>query len=413
MLADIEELAAIGEGGPGVTRLAYSRGERDAHDWFAAWMIDLGCAVDTDPAGNTVATRPGRTPGPAVGTGSHLDSVYQGGRFDGIAGAVAAVEVARLLHEAGMVTERPLRFVAFAAEEGARFGRPCLGSRLAAGLCPRAELDQCRDRDGVSVAEAMRGVGLDPDQAAGSGWAPTEWTAFVELHVEQGAVLEVAGLDVGVVDAVSGSTRLELILTGRASHTGATPMPGRSDALAAAAEAVLVAERTALDVRYRGTRATVGRLTVAPGSITTIPGEVVLSLDVRDVDADRQRRAAAEIVRAVHAACLRRGVGLAARLLADTSPVVLPAWVRAEVTATAAEHGMRYRVLASGAGHDAQLVNTVTPAAMIFVPSAGGLSHVPEEWTEPAALARGTDLLLATLLRLDAAAPSTLRGDRP
>lgn len=400
----VEALAALSEGGAGVTRLAYTRLERRAHELFAEWMQDAGCAVRTDPAGNTIATRPGRSDGPAVGTGSHLDSVYGGGRFDGIAGTAAAVEVARMLYEAGAETELPLRFVAFAAEEGARFGQACCGSKLAAGLSTRAELDERRDRDGISLAEAMAVVGLDPDLAASAPWRPADWSAFVELHVEQGSVLESSGIDVGVVDLISGSTRLELVVDGRASHTGGTPMRGRADALAAAAEAVLAAERLALDARHRGARATVGRLHVEPGSITTIPGTVTFSLDVRDVDADRQRRAVAEIMGRVRAICLRRGVGLSARLLADTSAVVLPDWVRAEVTDAADEIGVRYRVLTSGASHDAQMINRVTPAGMIFVPSRAGLSHVPQEWTDPAKLAVGTTLLFTSLRRLDARA---------
>ena len=400
----LQSLAAISEPGHGVTRLAYSTLERRAHTRFAEWMVEAGCEVTVDPAGNTIATRPGRAAGPAVGSGSHLDSVYNGGRFDGIAGSMAAVEAARLLHEARVETELPLRFVAFAGEEGARFGQACCGSKLAAGLSSRAELDARRDREGVSLAEAMTAVGLDPDLAARTPWRPEEWSAFVELHVEQGSVLEESKLDVGVVDLISGSTRIELTVSGQASHTGGTPMRARADALAAASEAVLVAEQLALDARHRGTRATVGRMEVEPGSITTIPGRVTFSLDVRDVDADRQRSSAAEIVARMRAACLRRGTRLEARLLADTSAVVLPDWVRGEVTAAAAERGVPYRVLTSGASHDAQMVNRLVPTAMIFVPSRRGLSHVPEEWTEPAQLAVGTDLLLAALLRLDARA---------
>ena len=404
MWSTLQTMAALSEPGPGVTRLAYSTLERRAHTRFAEWMAEAGCEVSVDPAGNTVATRPGLAAGPAVGTGSHLDSVRHGGRFDGIAGTMAAVEVARLLDEAGVQTELPLRFVAFAGEEGARFGQACCGSKLAAGLSSRAELDERRDEDGVSLAEAMTAVGLDPDQAARTPWDARDWSAFVELHVEQGSVLEGARLDVGVVDLISGSTRIELTVTGQASHTGGTPMRGRADALAAAAEAVLLAERLALDPRHRGTRATVGRLSVEPGSITTIPGRVTFSVDVRDVDADRQRQSAAEIVARVRAACLRRGTRLEARLLADTSAVVLPDWVRGEVTTAATERGVAYRVLTSGASHDAQMINRLVPTAMIFVPSRAGLSHVPEEWTEPAQLAIGTDLLLAAMLRLDARA---------
>jgi allantoate deiminase len=403
----LQAMSELTEPGPGVTRLAYSALERRAHTRFAEWMAEAGCDVTVDPAGNTIATRPGRTGGPAVGTGSHLDSVYNGGRFDGIAGSMAAVEVARLLHESQVETELPLRFVAFAGEEGARFGQACCGSKLAAGLSSRAELDERRDRDGVSLAEAMVAVGLDPDLASRSSWDPAEWSAFVELHVEQGAVLEDARVDLGVVDLISGSTRLELTITGQASHTGGTPMRRRADALAASAEAVLIAEQVALDPRHRGTRATVGRMSVEPGSITTIPGRVTFSLDIRDVDADRQRRSAAEIVARIRSTCLRRGARLDARLLADTSAVVLPDWVRSEITEAARERGVPYRVLTSGASHDAQMVNRLVPTGMIFVPSRQGLSHVPEEWTDPAQIAVGTDLLLATMLRLDARAATT------
>lgn len=397
----LDRFAAMSLTDVGVTRLAYTSLERDAHAVFAEAMAALGCQVTTDPAGNTVATRAGRHPGPAVATGSHLDSVYLGGRFDGIAGVVAAMEVARLLETDHVETHHPLRFVAFAGEEGARFGQACIGSKLAAGLSSLEELQRRRDTDGVSIAEAMEKVGFDPSEAATSRWAPSEWAAFIELHVEQGNVLERTGSDVAIVDLISGSTRLEFAIDGRASHTGGTPMEGRADALVAAAEGVLIAESLALDARHRGARATVGRLDVHPGSITTIPGRVKFSLDVRDVDADRQRKTAAEIVRRLHATCQRRGVRLTVGLLADTSPVVLPTWVRGVIAAAAGQAGFSYRVLTSGASHDAQMINRIVPSGMIFVPSRTGLSHVPEEWTSPRDLAIGVDLLRRTMILLD------------
>ncbi len=402
--ARLEELAALTERGQApVTRLAYTPLERQAHDLFAEWMREVGCAVHTDPAGNTIAERPGTMNGaPALGTGSHLDTVYGGGRFDGMAGVVAAAEVARLLADQDLTTTHPMRFVAFAAEEGARFGQACIGSKLAAGLSSLEELQQRSDRDAVSISEAMQTVGLDPGEAAQRSWRAGEWAAFLELHIEQGSVLETDDVSIGVVDLISGSTRLELRLMGRASHTGGTPMRGRSDALAAAAEAVLIAEDIALDSRHHGTRATVGRLEVEPGSITTIPGIAKLSIDVRDIDADRQRLSAAEIVRRVQAACDRRRVRLDVRLLADTSPVVLPVWVRQAITETAQQQGVTYRVLTSGASHDSQMINRVTPTGMIFVPSKSGLSHVPEEWTSAIDLATGVHVLLSAMLTLDA-----------
>ncbi|MQA82807.1 MAG: hydantoinase/carbamoylase family amidase [Streptosporangiales bacterium] len=400
--ARIDELARLTEPGAGVSRLAYTRLEREAHGLFAGWMRDAGCTVGVDAAGNTIATRPGRrADAPAIGTGSHLDSVYHGGRFDGIVGVVGAVEVARTLHENDVRTEHPLRFVVFAGEEGARFGQACIGSKLAAGLSSVGELRERVDRDGVSIADAMREVDVDPVRAADEPWAAREWAAFLELHIEQGSVLEREQIAVGVVDLISGSTRLELTLEGRPSHTGGTPMAGRSDALAAGAEAVLIAEELALDPRHRGTRATVGRLEVSPGSLTTIPGHVQLSVDVRDIDADRQRATAAEIVRRVRAVCDRRRVRLDVRLLADTSPVVLPVWVRQVVTETARRLGVTYRVLTSGASHDAQMVDRVTPTGMVFVPSRGGLSHVPDEWTSPVEIATGISVLGESMLALD------------
>lgn len=385
-----------------ITRLAYTSMEREAHARFADHMLQCGLSVVTDPAGNTIAERPGSDPGlPAIGTGSHLDSVPSAGAFDGIVGVTAAMELARILGERDYAHRHPFRFVAFAAEEGARFGQACIGSKLAAGLMDEAALAARRDRSGITLADAMRSVGLDPGEAVRTPWRPEEWAAFIELHIEQGAVLEATETQIGIVDLISGSTRLQLTLTGRASHTGATPMALRSDALAAAAEIVLIAESLATDSQHRGTRATVGQLEVHPGSVTTIPGRTSLSLDVRDVDSDRQRWTAIEIARRARAVCDRRKVGLSLTLLGDTSPVILPVWLRLMAAKVCSKRDLSYRVMASGASHDSQMINTVTPAATLFIPSRHGLSHVPEEWTSTADLARGADTLLAVLLQAD------------
>ncbi|GAA3928964.1 Zn-dependent hydrolase [Actinomadura viridis] len=408
----IEEFAALSEGGPGVTRPGYTELERRAHETFADHMRGLGLRVWSDAAGNTYAERPGHGDPAlgALGTGSHLDSVPGAGRFDGIAGVVAGMEAARVLVETEAAHARPVRFVAFATEEGARFGQACVGSRIAAGLTGAGDLGLLRDGTGTTLAQAMEGVGLDPARVEEARWDPAEWSAFVELHIEQGNVLESLGTPIGVVDAISGSSRLRLTLTGRASHTGGTPMHHRADALAAAAECVLLAERLANDPRHRGTRATVGRLDVAPGSITTIPGEVTMSVDIRDVDSDRQRETAAEFVARSRELCDRRGIGLRAEELADASPVVLPVWIADAIGGACAALGVGHHVLPSGASHDSQMINHIVPSGMIFVPSRDGLSHTPEEWTDPSDLATGTRVLLATLLELDGLlAPPTTR----
>lgn len=395
----LDTFAGISEPGAGVTRLAYTPLERRAHAVFAERMGALGLRVWTDEAGNTIAERPGeRGDLPAVGTGSHLDSVPSGGRFDGVAGVVAAVEAATLLADARL--DRPLRFVAFAAEEGARFGQACTGSRIVAGLTGLADLDARCDADGVSIADAMRGVALVPEDVERARWQPQDWAAFVELHVEQGSVLERSGAGIGVVDLISGSTRFAVEITGRAGHTGGTPMHQRADALAAAGEVVLTVEAVAGDSRHRGTRATVGRLDTVPGSITTIAGYARVYVDVRDVDSDRQRQTAAEIVERAQAICARRGVTMSATTLGDASPVLLSRWLRDTIADTAAGLGFEHRVLPSGASHDAQMVNHVTPAGMIFVPSRDGISHSPDEFTAVDDLAAGADVLTATLIRL-------------
>ncbi len=399
--AMLDELAELSEGGPGVSRLAYTDLEVRSHELFATWATELGAQVTRDDAGNTIAELPGKDPSArAIGTGSHLDSVYNGGKFDGIAGVVAGVELIRMAKESGGL-QSPLRVVAFAGEEGARFGQACIGSKLATGLTKRETLDALVDLDGVTLAQAMRNIGLDPDRAALATWNADEWAVFLELHIEQGKVLQDTETAVGPVELISGSTRLSFTMTGRSSHTGGTPMFGRADALAAASEAVLIAENLASDINHRGTRATVGRLSVEPNSITTIPGKVSFSLDIRDIDADRQRRSAREIVTQVMATARRRGVELEVGLIADTSPVVLPLWVRQTLVESAREARIPYRVVQSGASHDVQMVNTMIPSALLFVPSKDGLSHVPQEWTEVEEIATGVDVLNRAVRRLD------------
>ena len=264
------------------------------------------------------------------------------------------------------------------------------------------DLETLTDRDGISLAKAMDYLGFDPETAVSEPWNAKDWSAFLELHIEQGSVLENTGAEVGIVDMISGSTRLQFTLSGIPSHTGGTPMQGRADALAAASECVLIAEALASDAEHRGTRATVGKLNVSPNSITTIPGQVTFSLDVRDIDADRQRGAASFIVQQALEVCTRREVKIELEVLADTSPIILPTLIREQTSAAAQARDTPYRVLTSGASHDTQMINTIMPAGLIFVPSRnGGLSHVPEELSTTDDIVAGTEVLLATLLNLD------------
>jgi allantoate deiminase len=291
--------------------------------------------------------------------------------------------------------------VAFASEEGARFGEPCLGSKAVSGVLQETDLDRLRDASGHTLADAMRLLNMDPTSLPKARWRRDDLAAFLELHIEQARVLETEGTRIGLVDAVAGNTRVRLVMRGRADHSGGTPMSYREDALAAAAEVVLAAESIANEPRRRATVATVGRLDVYPNSITTIPGEVALYLDVRDVDSDRQRATARDIVSRAQQAAERRNVSLEYEVVSDTSPTVLPIWLRDQTTKVCQRLGIPYRVTSSGAGHDAAILSRFVPSAMIFVPSHEGLSHCPEEWTSIEDITAGTRVLAESVLEID------------
>lgn len=401
--ADFELLSAIGtEPGGGVSRIPFSQEERAAHNLVSGWMVDSGLSVHTDSFGNTVGTLPGTDPArPAIGFGSHLDSVPHGGRFDGTVGVLAALEVIRMFAENDIKTTHPLMVAAFASEEGARFGEPCLGSKAVAGVLRERDLERLRDANGATLSQAMRSLGFDPLALPQARWEPNTLAAFLELHIEQARSLEEGGEHIGLVDAIAGNTRIRIGIKGRQDHSGGTPMSQRRDALAAAAEVILAAESIANEPRRRATVATVGRLHVFPNSITTIPGDVEFYLDVRDVDSDRQRLTTQDIVARAEETAARRGLRCDWEVVSDTSPVVLPKWLRDLTTAAVDRLDVPHRVTTSGAGHDAGILSRAIPAAMLFVPSRDGLSHCPEEWTSMEDIAIGARALAESIRNID------------
>ncbi|MGB3413471.1 MAG: M20 family metallo-hydrolase [Microbacteriaceae bacterium] len=398
----LEQFSALSEGGNGVTRLGYTPLERKAHDIFRSFMEDLGAEVTVDTAGNTIAELKPETASnlSALGTGSHLDSVPQGGSFDGIAGVVAGMELARSLVASKTALHRPWRFVVFANEEGARFGQACNGSRAVAGLSTVSGLKGLHDNAGITLYDAMKDVGLDPDRLEDSRWNPEDWHAFIELHIEQGNQLEQRALPIGIVDSISGSTRMKVRFKGTASHTGGTPMHHRRDALAGAAECVLFGEKLANSQSHHGNRITVGYLQVHPNSTTTIPGEVEFNVDIRDFDTLRQRDTAAILIEEFSAIAERRNLDITLEKIGDTSPVMLSGRVASAIEKASKSLAKKYYVMSSGASHDSQQVAHIVDTGMIFVPSKDGLSHVPEEWTDYDQIAEGTRVLAAALLQL-------------
>jgi hydantoinase/carbamoylase family amidase len=388
-LDDIGDIGADPRGG--WTRLAFSAEERAAHEVFARHAAELDLAVTVDGVGNSVARDAGAD-GDETLVGSHLDSVPQGGRFDGVGGVAVGLEVVRILREQGSAV--PCGAIAFAAEEGARFGMPCIGSRVAVGAMRGRELAELVDRDGQTAAQHAAAMGLDPGGA--DPWLrerPPK--AFFEVHIEQGIVLERRARSLGLVDAIAGSTRLLLKFEGRADHSGATPMLLRRDALVAAAE--LVVEVDAAARRHPTSVATVGRLDVWPGSVTTVPGVVELAIDARDIDSERQRELAELLLDDAIRIGRRHQVDLSASLLSDQSPVLLHHTLRRRVADAATAMAVPFAVLTSGAMHDAAFMAQVAPAALVFVPSRDGVSHSPSESSEVADLARAAEVVAAAV----------------
>ncbi len=399
-LKALSTIGATPEGG--VTRLAWSEQEREAHQLAIRWMEDAGLKVTTDVVGNSYGRREGSDPSlPAIMIGSHLDTVNNGGNLDGTLGMVGGLEVILGLNAEGVTTRHPITLMVFAAEEAVRFADTCMGSKLITGAMKRELLDQLKDAQGICPAEAMRGVGLDPDRIAEARWDPAGIAAYIELHIEQSTVLEKLGKKIGVVSAIAAATRYRAILTGSADHSGATPMGARKDALAAAAEIVLGVERIASSEAGPTTVGTVGILKVKPGAMTVIPGEVELGIDIRDTVPEPKKAASEKIAAMMEEVCGRRNIGLQLTQLLDDVPGKMAPEVVDAVKASAEKLGYSHNVMPSAAGHDARIMSFVTRTGMIFVPSRGGISHSPKEWTDPEDILAGIRVLEAAVRELD------------
>lgn len=391
----LEELGAIGADGAGVTRLAWSADLEEALGWCARQMRTAGLDVERDAAGNLIG-RWQAGAGAAVVAGSHLDTVPAGGRFDGALGVVAAVDAVRRLRSEGFEPGRPVWVVAFMDEEGVRFGTPMFGSRAFAGE-PLPRIEGRTDAAGTKLARAMRERGLDPRGLA-SAARIDEVAAYVELHIEQGPVLERENAGLGIVTAIDGMLGLRVSFTGRPGHAGTTPMDARRDALVGAARLVGELRRAALD--DGGLRITVGHIACEPGAHNVIPGRAVLTVDLRAKHNSAVDRAAA-LTRA-----LVDEVAAAERLDADVvetfrnRAVRMDAGVTAVLEDAAAWAGARFVRMTSGAGHDAMVIGRHTPAGMLFVPSRDGVSHAPEEFTEARLCELGANVLAQALRRL-------------
>jgi len=400
----IAELAAFNDDpdAGGITREVYTPTYAAALVRVAEWMREAGLAARLDAVGNLFGRWEGAEPGAArVITGSHVDTTLNAGRYDGVVGVLGAIEAVHLLRDEGVVPRRPIELVAWAGEEP-RFGTGCVGSRAAAGQLARADLDRLRDRDGTSMAAALRAAGFDPDRLAEAEIDPAGVYALVELHIEQGAVLEDGGESIGVVGAIAAPHDFRLTLRGAATHSGATPMRLRRDALAGAAEAMTALERIARESPSGTTVGTVGVIRVRPGAINVVPGEVELDVDVRDSDHAARAQDVDAVVEAARAIAGRRRLELEVAPIVEDVPVQCDPRVVAAAAEAAHALGLPHRRMISGAYHDAMIMGARVPIGMIFVPSAGGISHHPDEFTDAEDVERGVRVLAGTLARLAA-----------
>ncbi|HWF35163.1 MAG TPA: M20 family metallo-hydrolase [Solirubrobacteraceae bacterium] len=396
----IEQLAHINSdpAAGGITREVFTADYMTANDYVADLMREIGLSVRLDPFGNLFGRLEGSDPtAPAVMTGSHIDTTLNAGAYDGVLGVLGAIEAVRQLSSgAEGRPRRSIEVVVFAGEEP-RFGSGCIGSRALVGQLSREDLDAMRDRSGVSIAEALRGVGLDPDRVGEASLDPSGVMAFVELHIEQGSVLEELGVPIGVVTHIAAPHDMLVTIRGAAAHAGATPMHARRDALAGAVEAAVELERLGRESPSGTTVATVGAISASPGAINVIPGEAELKVDIRDRDLAARDAVADAFLAALAEITERRGLELEVATIARDTPVQCSPVIVDAARAACRELAVEHVEITSGAYHDAMLMSAKVPVGMIFVPSVGGISHSPHEYTKPDDIDRGVHVLAGTL----------------
>ena len=394
-LAALAKIGRTAEGG--AMRVAYSDADRDTRAYVLDLMRRARLEPRVDAAGNIVGRRAGRDASlKPILFGSHVDSVPDGGHYDGPVGSLAAIEVAQTLGEAGVVTRHPLEVTVWQNEEGGLYG-----SRLASGELPASELANV-SRSGKTIADGIRFLGGDPARLAEARRAPGSIAGYLELHIEQGGTLERERVAIGIVEGIVGIGQWEVTVAGFANHAGTTPMDRRQDALLAAARFVELVHRVARTTPGRQV-GTVGRIQAFPGAPNVVPGRVVLTLELRDLDAAKIAALYARIRAEARAIGEATGTAFTYTELHANVPAPSDPRVRALIAASARALGLTTRVMPSGAGHDAQAIATLGPMGMIFVPSVGGISHSPKEFTRPDDVTNGANVLLHTLLRLDAA----------
>lgn len=400
IMARLEELAAISEATDGLTRRYLTQEHQRANNLVRGWMQCAGMQVREDAAANIIGRYEGGSPGaPAVMIGSHLDTVVSAGKYDGALGVLTGISCVQALHDERIRLPFAVEVIGFADEEGVRFATAFLGSRAVAGTFDRDILLR-EDADGISMADAMLRFGLDPDRISDAARRREELLAYLELHIEQGPVLENESLPVGTVTTIAGACRLDVVIEGVAGHAGTVPMALRSDALTAASECVLAIEELAKGLPQ--TVATVGRLAVEPGAINVIPGRVEFAVDVRAATDALRNHVLKALRERVGEITHRRGVKSTIETTHDAANIACSAPLMDTIDRAIEANGWRALRLPSGAGHDGSAMAEITDVGMIFVRCKGGVSHQPGESIDSEDAAAGAKVLLYVLRHFEA-----------
>jgi len=401
LLAELKALARISEGEPPVvTRVVFSEADMRARTYVKGLCASAGLTIEEDAIGNTFARWAGSDAELApVGTGSHIDAIPNAGSYDGTVGVLGGLEAIRILQRAGFRPRRSIELVIFTAEEPTRFGIGCLGSRMLANVLTPAQAVALRDKEGRGLEELRAGAGFRG--ALESVALPAgRFHQFVELHIEQGPHLEAEGLDVGLVTNIAAPASLRIRIEGEGGHAGGKLMPGRKDALAAAAELILALEAAARSTGSIDSVGTVGVCEVFPGAVNSIPSLVRLETDIRDTDGVRRDG----VLQALKDACVevaaRRRVVITTELVNADPPALCDATILDVMESCAMEAGLSYQRMVARAYHDSSFVACIAPVAMLFIPCRGGVSHRPDEYASPEWIASGVHLLARTLERL-------------
>lgn len=405
LMRDLNAIGRIGISSRGaVTRLVFSVKELRSRQVLIHLMRQAELKIHIDGIGNIFGRLEGSDPkAPAVLAGSHLDTVIHGGKYDGPVGVIGALEAIRTINENKIAIRSPLEVVCFVGEESSRFGFSTLGSSLVAGEVHPKDLANAVDAQGTKLADVLSSLGIAPKKLHGLARDPKTLKAYLELHIEQGPILEAIGKRIGLVTSIAAPSRFRIIFTGQADHSGTTPMEMRKDALVASAQLIEFIEKTCRkysSMAQGRVVGTVGAMKIEPGVINAVPGRTELLVDIRSTSAQSKKRVTRLVTQQAQAIARRRAIGVEVLAIREEDPVPLDKRLLGLTQAICDKRKIVYEIMPSGAGHDAMQMAKITPAGMIFIPSQRGISHNPLEWTDPDDIGLGAQLLMETMIRL-------------